>query len=66
MYGFCNTAADMFHLAVMLAGFDRVELMLEIARLHPGHEHRISEPIVLQAMSNIYVKYAREDQEKLK
>jgi len=54
---FSKRGQEMFTIAVYLANFDRVELMLEIYRLQRNKSAKINEPTVLQAMDNIYHKY---------
>lgn len=51
-----RNAEDMFRIAVVLAGFDPRELMLEIHRRQNGRNAKVNEATVLAAMDTLYRK----------
>lgn len=50
---FCKDAGDLYRIAVMCAGFDAGEVMLEINKVQKSHRHQIAIPTVEKALQNI-------------
>lgn len=56
MKTFCKDAGDLLKIAVNMAGFDVLEVILEIQRLQRDTSRRVALPTIEQALGNIREK----------
>ena len=57
MEGFSNNAHNLIMVATKLANFDSMELYKEIFTIQRNKAAKVTEPTVLQAMSNVSLRH---------
>ena len=57
METFCKDAGNLFKIAVNMAGFDAMEVILEVNRLQQDTSRRVALPTIEQALQNIKEKH---------